>query len=108
MSVWQSVQPNALWTEPLNLASSTCRLTGLPFSSLVRVGSLWQARQSSLLILGAVLAAATVTSSVTTRNSRLQRFTETLTFKQRATRAGNLPPSLNAATRGSECTHVGV
>ena len=53
MSVWQSVQPKTLWMEALNFASSTCRLTGLPFSSLVRVASLWQARHSSLLILGA-------------------------------------------------------
>src|SRR3974390_788474 len=50
MSVWKSVQPNELWIEALNLASSTCRLTCLPFSSFARVGSLWQARHSSLLI----------------------------------------------------------
>lgn len=49
MSVWQSTQANMLpWMESLNFAGSTYRLTGLPATSLVRVESPWQARQSSL------------------------------------------------------------
>src|SRR5579859_2758843 len=43
--------------ESLNPWGSTCRLTGLPFTSWVKVASLWQARHSSAAGLGGCLAA---------------------------------------------------
>src|SRR6516162_8664211 len=89
------------WMPPLKRASSTCRLTSFPFSSLVRVASLWQARHSSLLIfapLGALLGAAT--ASVDSKNATMQiqpqRFKVFLAFARqpqpgrRASRLGGL------------------
>src|SRR5208283_1608782 len=87
MSVWQSVHLKELWMEALNLPSSTCKLNCFPFSSLARVGSLWQARQSSLLIfaaLAAFLGAAMAVAISNKVSATIQRwrFTKLLAFGQ--------------------------
>src|SRR6266567_8482637 len=43
--------------ESLNRWGSTCKLTGLPWTSWVRVASLWQARHSSAVGFGSSLLA---------------------------------------------------
>jgi hypothetical protein len=79
--------------DALKFASSTCKLTCFPFSSFASVGSLWQARHSSLLILGVLAAALGEAAAIAGSNKasttiQLLRFTKILSRSAKQFRVG--------------------